>query len=259
MLVPVIGLLTLLGIVLALFWWSYRTIRTLLRRGDTKWGRLVYNYGVRGFGACTAVLIIACAAYLGGTVLATSDDDSLACAIAGAIFGAIFGIPVGLGLGYFWGTQMAFFIGIEPDPVQTQGRTVGMPSRKVLSALLAPILLLLFFVATFPSNARLTIAALLFLYALAHLCFWPPVIAAQFVGRRLQLRSQLQFAALVGGFSLVLAFAFATPLVYLHFDSNYGWKAVGRDGLCEAGAAVGAYILYRAIAGREPQNERPEI
>jgi len=48
-------------------------------------------------------------------------------------------------------------------------------------------------------------------------------------------------------------------LVFLHFDSNYGWKAVVRDGLGEAGAAVGAYILYRAIAGREPQNERPEI
>jgi hypothetical protein len=63
----------------------------------------------------------------------------------------------------------------------------------------------------------------------------------------------------MGGFSLVLAFAFATPLVFLHFDSNYGWKAVVRDGLGEAGAAVGAYILYRAIAGREPQNERPEI
>src|SRR5579859_7448018 len=187
MLVPVIGLLTLIGIVLALFWWSYRTIRTLWKHWDTKWGRLVYNYGVRGFGACTGVAIIACAAYLGGTVLATSDEDSLAYAIAGAIFGAIFGIPVGLGMGYVWGTQMAFFMGIERDPVQAQGSTVGMPSRKVLSALLGPILLLLFFVATFPSDARLTFAALLFFYALAHLCFWPPAIAAKIVGRRLHL------------------------------------------------------------------------
>jgi hypothetical protein len=54
MLIPVIGLLTLVGIVLALFWWSYRTARKLWKRGDTKWGRLVYNYGVRGFGASTA-------------------------------------------------------------------------------------------------------------------------------------------------------------------------------------------------------------
>jgi hypothetical protein len=54
MLIPVIGLLTLVGIVLALFWWSYRTARKLWKRGDTKWGRLVYNYRVRGFGASTA-------------------------------------------------------------------------------------------------------------------------------------------------------------------------------------------------------------
>ena len=130
-----------------------------------------------------------------------------------------------------------------------------MPSRKVLSALLAPILLLLFFVATFPSDARLTLAALLFLYTLAHLCFWPPVIAAEFVGRRLQLKSVLQLAMLMGGFSLVLGFAFAIPFVFLHVDPNYGWKAVVRDALSEAVAAVSAYILYRAIAGREPQNE----
>jgi hypothetical protein len=118
-LVSVIGLIILVGIVIALFWWSYKTIRTLWRRGNTKWGRLVYNYGVRGFGACTAVTIIACAAYLGATELATSNDDRLACALAGAIFGAIFGIPVGLGLGYFWGTQMAAFAGLEPDPKQS--------------------------------------------------------------------------------------------------------------------------------------------
>jgi hypothetical protein len=201
------------------------------------------------------VRIIACASYLGGTVLATSDQDRLACAIAGAIFGAIFGIPVGLGMGYVWGTQMAFFKGIEPDPAQTLTSTVGMPPRKALSALLAPILLLLFFVATFPSDARLTFAALFFLYALAHLCFWPPAIAAKIVGRRLQLKSALHLAMLMGGFSLVLALAFAIPFVFLHFDPNYGWKAVVRDALGAASAAVGAYILYRAIAGREPQNE----
>jgi hypothetical protein len=115
MLVPTIGLLILVGIVLALCWWSYRTIRTLWRFGNTEWSRLVYNYGVRGFGACTAVTIIACAAYLGATELATSNEDRLRCAIAGAICGAIFGIPVGLGLWYFWGRQMAALRGLEPD------------------------------------------------------------------------------------------------------------------------------------------------
>jgi hypothetical protein len=65
------------------------------------------------------VTIIVCVAYLGATVLATSNEDCLACAIAGAIFGAIFGIPIGLGLGYIWGKQMAALRGLEPDSKQT--------------------------------------------------------------------------------------------------------------------------------------------
>lgn len=115
-------LVSLIATVLGMCWWSYRTIRALWRRGDTKWGRLVYNYGVRGFGACTSVTIIVCTAYLGATELATSNEDRYWCAIAGAIFGAIFGIPVGLGLGYFWGTQMAAFAGLDPDPGQTRSK-----------------------------------------------------------------------------------------------------------------------------------------
>jgi hypothetical protein len=106
MLVPVIGLLILMGIVLALCWWGYRTVRTLWRFGNTDWSRLVDNCGVRGFGACTAVTIIVCSAYLGASVFAASNEDRLACAIAGAIFGAIFGIPGGLGLGYIWGNNL---------------------------------------------------------------------------------------------------------------------------------------------------------
>jgi hypothetical protein len=119
LLVPVIGLLILMGIVLALCWWSYRTICTLWRFGNTDWSRLVYNYGVRGFGACTALTITVCSAYLGAAVLASSNEDRLACALAGATFGAIFGIPAGLGLGYIWGKQMAALRGLEPDAKQT--------------------------------------------------------------------------------------------------------------------------------------------
>ena len=59
---------------------------------------------------------------------------------------------------------------------------------------------------------------------------------------------------LVGGFSLVLSFAFAIPLVFLHLDPNYGWKAVFRDALSEAVAAMATYILYRAALGKEQQN-----
>jgi hypothetical protein len=122
MLVPVIGVVILISSVLALCRWSYRTVRTLWRFGNTEWSRLVYNSGVRVFGACTAMTIIACTAYLGATVLATSNEDRLACAIAGAIVGAIFGIPLGLGLGYFWGKQMAALRGLKPDSKQTHAK-----------------------------------------------------------------------------------------------------------------------------------------
>jgi hypothetical protein len=105
----------LLAIPVGLLAWGARTYRTLWRRGTTPWGRLVYDYGVRGFGLSTAVSTTVICAYLGATVLATSPTDSWRCAIAGAVFAAIFGTPVCLGLGYLWGTWMAYFAGLEPD------------------------------------------------------------------------------------------------------------------------------------------------
>lgn len=83
--------------------------------------RVVYNYGVRGFGLGTAVSITVIGGYFGATVLATSPADSWRCAIAGAVSAAIFGTPVGLGLGYLWGTWMAYFAGLEPDTESTKG------------------------------------------------------------------------------------------------------------------------------------------
>jgi hypothetical protein len=107
--------IVLLAIPVGLLAWGARTCRSLWRRGTTPWGRLVYNYGVRGFGLSTAVSITVIGGYLGATALATSPADSLRCAVVGAIFAAIFGTPVGLGLGYLWGTSMAKFAGLEPD------------------------------------------------------------------------------------------------------------------------------------------------
>jgi hypothetical protein len=127
--------------------------------------------------------------------------------------------------------------------------------RQVFAILLGPVLLLLFFIATVPSDAQSSIAYVLFAYALAHICFWPPVLAAKYVGRRLQFNSALSLASLVGGFSLIMALAFATPFVFVHMDVNYGWQAVIRDALSDAGATVGSYIFYRAVLGIEPRNE----
>ncbi len=128
-----------------------------------------------------------------------------------------------------------------------------MLARNVFAAFLAPIILALFFITTFPSNSRLSVPAFLFHYALAQVCFWPPAIAAEFVGRRLRFDSVLRLATLMAGFSLVLSLVFAIPFAFLHFEPNYGWKAVARDTLSEAVAAAGAYIIYRAVVGRSTQ------
>jgi hypothetical protein len=59
----------------------------------------------------------------------------------------------------------------------------------------------------------------------------------------------------VGGFSLILSFAIATPFVFLNKVQNYGWSAVLRDAISEAGAAVATYILYCTVLGRKSRNE----
>jgi hypothetical protein len=122
MLAQVTRLFTFAVIVLAWFCWSYRTIRALWRRGETKWGRLVYNYGVRVYGVGMAMVFTTYAAHLGWSVVATSDEYRLACAIVGAALGAILGIPIGLGMGYIWGKQMAAIQGLKPDSKPTHAK-----------------------------------------------------------------------------------------------------------------------------------------
>jgi hypothetical protein len=136
--------------------------------------------------------------------------------------------------------------------------TMLFRTRRIFAALVAPMLLLLFFVATVPSAVQSSLAFVLFAYALAHICFWPPAFAAKFVGRHLQLNSTHQLALLMGGFSLILCFAFATPFVFLHMVPDYGWGAVLRDAVSEAGAAVATYILYCTVFGRKSRNELGE-
>jgi H+/Cl- antiporter ClcA len=46
-------------------WWTARTWRKLWRAGRSQWERLVYDYGVRGFGFSTAVGLIAIITWLG--------------------------------------------------------------------------------------------------------------------------------------------------------------------------------------------------
>jgi hypothetical protein len=117
--IPIVGLGILMLIPIGLLIWGLRTCRSLWRRGTSPWGRLVYNFGVRGYGSAMAIFFIAGGAFIGATMVATSPSDVLACAIGGAIFAAMFGTPVALGMGYLWGSWMAFFEGLEPDANET--------------------------------------------------------------------------------------------------------------------------------------------
>jgi hypothetical protein len=117
--IPILIALVLLLLILGLFWWGVRTCRALWRRGTTPWGRLVYNHGVRGFGVMLAVtlsLFAGYSAYIG----ADSLHEALWIGLISGGLVAIFITPACLGLGYIWGTWMAFFVGLEPDAKPTQ-------------------------------------------------------------------------------------------------------------------------------------------
>ena len=119
--VAFLGLSALVLLAIGVLVWGVRTCRVLWRRGTTPWGRLVYNFGVRGVGAANAVVGALYAGYLGATQLATGPEDAVRCAIGAAIVAALFYTPVALGLGYVWGTWMAWFAGLTPDPKPATG------------------------------------------------------------------------------------------------------------------------------------------
>jgi hypothetical protein len=94
-------------------WWAARTWRQLWRAGRSPWERLVYDYGVRGFGFSTAVGLTAIITWLGWA----TDSNGLfgPMMTAGLLAGLFFGTPVALYLGYFWGTSFAALTGVEHD------------------------------------------------------------------------------------------------------------------------------------------------
>jgi hypothetical protein len=97
-------------------WWTARTWRRLWRAGRSPWERLVYDFGVRGFGFSTAVGLTAITTWLGWAT------DSVGFFVlfgpmmtAGLLAGLFFGTPVALYLGYFWGINFAALTGVEHD------------------------------------------------------------------------------------------------------------------------------------------------
>jgi hypothetical protein len=117
--VAVLGLSVLILILIGVLVWGVRTSRELWRRGTTPWGRFVYDYGVRRFGVGNAVVWTLLAGYFGATRLANGPEDALRCAIGAALLTALFCTPVALGLGYVWGTWMAWYTGLPPDSKPT--------------------------------------------------------------------------------------------------------------------------------------------
>jgi hypothetical protein len=94
-------------------WWTARTWRQLWRTGRSRWERLVYDFGVRGFGFGTAVALTAIVTRLGWA----TDSAGLfgPMMTLGLLAGLFFGTPVALRLGYFWGTTFAALTGVEHD------------------------------------------------------------------------------------------------------------------------------------------------
>jgi hypothetical protein len=94
-------------------WWTARTWRRLWRMGRSPRERLVYDYGVRGFGFSTAVGLTAIITRLGWA----ADSAGLfgPMMTGGLLSGLFFGTPVALHLGYFWGTTFAALTGVEHD------------------------------------------------------------------------------------------------------------------------------------------------
>jgi hypothetical protein len=123
MLTRIIAPLALIAFMIAWCWWGYRTFRALWRGGDTKWSRLVYGVGARGFGVMMAVLFSTYAGYSGWVLPASSIGHHLIFAFVGAVLGAIFSFPVGLGMGWFWGTLMAAYYGLAADAKRSNRKT----------------------------------------------------------------------------------------------------------------------------------------
>lgn len=123
MLTRIIAPLALMAFMIAWCWWGYRTFRALWRGGETKWSRLVYGHGARGFGVMMTVIFSAYTGYCGWVLPTSSIGYHFTFAVVGAVLGAIFAFPVGLGMGWFWGTLMAATLGLEPDAKRPNRKT----------------------------------------------------------------------------------------------------------------------------------------
>ena len=95
-------------------WWSAHTVSVLWRSGRNPWERLVYNFGVRLFGLTVAIALVLICGWLGWSNENAAGDRWWWLA-AGILCGMVLAFPIGLYMGYFWGTTVAMFYGVERD------------------------------------------------------------------------------------------------------------------------------------------------
>jgi hypothetical protein len=128
--------------------------------------------------------------------------------------------------------------------------------RAVLAALLGPLVVFLLIAAWwhyynsysyyYNSYVPMNVVSVLAAYALAHVLFWPPALATNFIGRQLGFKSLLKFVILMGALSALLSILLDGVGVVLHFDVG-GWQSIARNAGNLALAGAGAYILYRVV------------
>ncbi len=91
----------LIGIDLALAGLLMWTVRRLWRPLGDRYSRMVYGFGVRGFGLVWGALMVVDKARVSG-------DGAAAVATS-----VLVTLPIALWTGYWWGRGMAWFYGLE--------------------------------------------------------------------------------------------------------------------------------------------------
>jgi hypothetical protein len=132
---------------------------------------------------------------------------------------------------------------------------------RVIAILVAPVPLAFFFFATTPSDTHTPAAVLGGYYLMAHIFLWPPLVATNYVARRMRLKTTVQIAATMATCSMAMTsvLGIAPDLV---LNPAYTWRAALRDAIVVAVASVGSLWLYAAVrslgwqpsAGAAPNN-----
>jgi hypothetical protein len=99
-----------------------RIWRKLWRYEHGRWEEFVYGYGVRGYGAFMALAILTwCSWEFGRHAFGPGFHGGYLA--LGFLTGLVTGVPLGLCLGYFWGIQMAAFLGIKRSDIGSSSKS----------------------------------------------------------------------------------------------------------------------------------------